>query len=362
MQSTQIATLLQLGAEAMAAKQYELAVDHYSQLCQLKNIENEGTDDPDCMFLYGKALFENAVANSDVLGGAGKKENPEEAADKKTKDDTEPVFSEQLAEEEEVEEDDSGAVTATAAEGDSSDEEVPFNEGDEDENEDDFSIAWEILDLTRVLYETKLEFCTKSNPLPIETPYFQTDKLAEIEKTLTENDSLHITKKLADTFDLLGELSLETENFNQATNDFQRMLDLKLSLYPFYSGQVTEAYFKISLAWEFNSIDPKAISNAIDSMESAIRSIVTRTVMAKKTGEHIDTDLIGEMKARLIDLKSNDLQIKEEKNRIMKGIMGEISTESDIQPSKEVKVNDLSGMVKKRKAPSSSKMIKKVKK
>lgn len=361
MESTEISTLLQLGAEAMAAKQYELAVEHYSQLCQLKNLENGGSDDPDCMFLYGKALFENAVANSDVLGATGSKKDPNaEEENKNDKTAAEPVFTEQLAEEE-IEEDEQPAV---AEEDDSSDEEVPFNEDgeeEEEEEEDDFSIAWEILDLTRVLYESKLDSLVDSSPLPKQTPYFQTDKLSEIEPTLTTNESLHITKKLADTFDLLGELSLETENFNQATNDFQRMLDLKLQLYPLHCGQVTEAYFKISLAWEFNSVDPAAISNAISSMESAIRSIVTRTVMAKETGEEVDIDLIGEMKARLIDLKSGDLQIKEEKDRIMKGIMGEIS-QPQTAPATEVKVNDLSGMVKKRKAPNPTKMIKKVKK
>lgn len=350
-------TLLRLGAEAMANKQYESAVEIYSELCQLANMNQQGKDDPDCMFLYGKALFENAVANSDVLGA---KKGPQKQAggdEQKEGDDNatnNEAFHEQLAEEEEQDDEESASAPAEEEQEDEDDpEEVAAPASDEEQAEDDdddFTLAWEILDLTRVLYETQLAESTTTNPLPSEKPYFVSDSAKDVDPLVQDNKSLHIVKRLADTLDLLGELSLETENFQQAAHDFTQMLKLKQDLYPDHAGQMAEAHYKLSLAWEFVG-DSAGDQKAIECMQNALRSVATKVVMAKQNGqeEDVDTSLVAEMKARLVDLKARDLALKQQKDDIMQGLAGIGSTAEAVNTS-AAKVNDLSQMVKKRKA------------
>jgi HAT1-interacting factor 1 len=64
----------------------------------------------------------------------------------------------------------------------------------------------------------------------------------------------HIKERLADTHDLLAEISLENERFPGAVVDFRSALELKQELYPEESEIVAEAHFKLSLALEFASI------------------------------------------------------------------------------------------------------------
>lgn len=64
----------------------------------------------------------------------------------------------------------------------------------------------------------------------------------------------HIKERLADTHDLLAEISLENERFPDAVRDFRSALSYKEALYPLESEIIAEAYFKLSLALEFSSI------------------------------------------------------------------------------------------------------------
>jgi HAT1-interacting factor 1 len=64
----------------------------------------------------------------------------------------------------------------------------------------------------------------------------------------------HIKERLADTHDLLAEISLENERFPGAVTDFRAALVHKQELYPEESEIIAEAHFKLSLALEFASI------------------------------------------------------------------------------------------------------------
>lgn len=67
---------------------------------------------------------------------------------------------------------------------------------EEMEKEDDFGVAWETLDFARILYQ-KILNAIENN---------QAEVLIEFEKVPEHHE---IQKKLADTYDLLGEISLE---------------------------------------------------------------------------------------------------------------------------------------------------------
>lgn len=359
--SEEIQKLVEQGAKDMAAKEYEKAVDHYSEACQLSNLE-AGTDDPDLLYLYGWALYENAVANSDVLGQGAAKSTLEAdaaaaAADDAEEDDAEGgggmmQFSEKVAEGEEIEQLDSPEATGAAAvdaevgdDGEATDEaianalaavdapdertaaEVEQEVAEEAPEQSDFEIAWDILDLTRSLLQKKLEL---------------TDKEESTEKT-TEDISKKIKKKLADVYSLLGDISLETENFAQAGQDLGSMVDLRKQLYPEASGALTEAFYRLSLALEFTDLPA-----SIGAQRLALKTISAR----EKEGEKIDPDIIQEMKQRLYDLEKGDAEVKAQKKQIMEGIIGKSSsTGSSTEAAPVAAVNDLSGMVKKRKAP-----------
>lgn len=388
--SAEITKVLNEGARAMAAKQYERAVELYSEACELNNLDID-EDDPDLLYLYGWSLFENAVASSDVLGKKAADEKLEETkkdveGENNEKDGTDGdgsekeevgedggmmQFNDRLAEDEDDEEE---AVQQKAQEGTAkeSDNEHELNqdedkntnnlekEGDDEEDgaqQSDFEIAWDILDLTRTILEKKIRDLSKESKEKLVVPYLTSDKDDQLKG---KPKIIRLKKKLADVYVLLGDISLETDNFAQAGSDLNSMMKLRKELYPFASGSLTEGFYKLSLALEFSDL-----GGSIDAMKQALKTIKKR----QSQGEHIDKDLIQEMRQRLYDLEKGNKKIKAEKDIIMKGILGELSTaKKPKQPALAAKhsssslnskqkaqplVHDLTSLVHKRKSNSS---------
>ena len=237
-------SLADLSAKATALyahKNYEEAAEVYAQAAEMQ-AEMNGEMSPDnaeILFLYGRALFKVGQSKSDVLGGKApdtKKPKPAKPA-KKVK----PANG--AAEHKNGENGDSAAVAAAETkvadavnevakeveaaatkdepsaekkpmfhfEGDEnfedSDEEEDAEDAEaeeEEEEDDDMAVAFEILDLSRLLFEKRLE--TLSEP--------ETDKGKEV----SEGDTpllRHIKERLGDTHDLLAEISLENERYVQ---------------------------------------------------------------------------------------------------------------------------------------------------
>ncbi|TFY50446.1 hypothetical protein EVG20_g11513 [Dentipellis fragilis] len=163
---------------AFALKKYEQAVEHYGTALELMT-KKHGEDAPetaDLYFSYGKALLENAIAQSTVLG----KDGGDDALGKDDKDDSSANPGAILSFSGDVEDEAvdlfAEASKAAAAEEEDADEE----EEDGAEPEDDFNAAWEVLDLARAIYE----------------------------KQKDEDEEVRL--KLADTYIALGDVSLET--------------------------------------------------------------------------------------------------------------------------------------------------------
>ena len=170
-----------------------------------------GEDSPeiaDLYLSYGKALLENAIAQSSVLG----KNQPEGDGDEAEGSSEPPtiftcpaqcVSDVNLAADSEANK--LGAFLSFS--GDAVDEAVDMfaeaekaaeeEEGEEDpeaEPEDDFNAAWEVLDLARAIFE----------------------------KQKDENDEAKL--KLADTYMCLGDVSLETGSFTSLTRAFNMQI------------------------------------------------------------------------------------------------------------------------------------------
>jgi HAT1-interacting factor 1 len=251
-----LADLCAKGTAQFAHKNYEEAADLFARASELQ-AELNGDMSPDnaeILFLYGRSLFKVGQSNSDVLGGkaSGEEKKKSGAAKPKKVEETEsekitevgvgiiagqnggpksedvdskkPLF--QFTGDENFEDSDD-------------DDDVEEAEGGEEEEEDDLAAAFEVLDLARVLFTKRIESPEESEGKGKETG----------DTPMTR----HLKERIADTHDLLAEISLENERFPAAVSDSRSSLIYKQQLYPEESEIIAEAHFKLSLALEFAS-------------------------------------------------------------------------------------------------------------
>jgi len=361
--ATRLATLKAQAAKSYAQKDYSAASDFYAQACELQSSIN-GDDNPQnahLLYLYGRSLFQVALTKSDVLGG-----KPAEEQDEKEKKGGKGKGKGKDASKVEGEGGD-GKLKAPApgvgAKGgffsftgdenwdDSEEEEgegadAEEEDGDaEKEGSDDFTLAWEILDFARVLFLKQLGSSAPSDestggettPAKVaDVPTTGTDESKPIvQETTTDTSDDPITlvpnpdsappttsttstsaeikpdiktlqTTLADTYDLLGEVSLESESFPQAAKDLRSSLELKLGLYPPASTLISEAHFKLSLALEFAAAGEdvtddhrrKGREEAAVQMELAIASCRARIAKEEAELKELGADGDKDGKAR----------------------------------------------------------------
>jgi HAT1-interacting factor 1 len=357
MYSDQVTKLLREGSKRFAAKEYEDASEKYAEACELYSNEHDGADDPDLLLLYGKSLFEGAVANSEVFGGQANDGDDENGADV---DGVEVAEGDNFQFHDEAplaEEDDaSGEVEQSNKDEGEARDEVEDGAGDEEAPQSDFEVAWEILDLARALFEEKL--AVVGPPQDLSPPYLALDSAQP------EHEYGVLTKKLSETYDLLGEVSLESENFPQAALDLDKSLQLRQQLYdPSVSSLVSESHYKLSLALEFCVEDPELRDKAVSHLRKAIALVEARSDHeTNEKQKRLDQDLVQDLRAKLEELEraDDDADIDHEKLEILQGILGQPAAGAPGAKSTAVKVaqalkqkapavNDLSSMVKKRK-------------
>ncbi|KAI5961557.1 hypothetical protein KGF57_001682 [Candida theae] len=359
--SDEVNRLVQEGSKSYASKEFDLASEKYGKACEVFSTEHEGEEDGDLLFLYGKALFQSGVSKSEVLGGVsasgqGDAEENEENGDSEDADgeggnkfqfyDAEPIEGEVAAENSEQEE---GDAEEKDVENENAEEKK--DEGGEDEEADeesgqepgDLEMAWIILDATRAVFEKQLESAIKPTQLP---PYISKPDDA------IDNDYVKVLKKLSETYDILGEVSLEMENFPQSAQDFTKSLELRSELFPFESPLVSESHYKLALALEFCVEDggqdvTEARQNAAKHIQEAIKSTEARN--EKETDASVKKDneeMIGELKEKYQDLiKDPSEQLQQEQLDIMKGILG---SEAAGANAGQAIINNLTSIVKKK--------------
>ena len=433
-----LASLIAQATAKYAIKDYLPAADYYSQATELQaELNGEmAMENADLLYSYGKCLYFVAVKNSDVLGGeaAGAKLGSVKAEKKKTKttngaagslkSDILPTSDREQRQTEEViaalveeKQGDDGPDTSKIAEtgedkpffqftGDENWDDSDEDEGDEDdegarketgaeaeaEDEyDDFANAFEVLDLARVLFLSKLQ-------------HLQDQASAAAEKgkaTATNHDSPEermVKERIADIHDLQAEIALEGERFSNAVIDLRGALALKEELYPKESSELAECHYKLSLALEFSSVtqqhdkdgnpegvasvDQNARDEAATQMSKAIESCKLRVkkeerelaalkgeeMAAKKEKLKIEIEdvkeMIGDMELRLAELRKPPVSINDPKgmgtldgSTPLNGILGQILGESKDEQKKRLEeasigAKDLTGLVKRKKAKS----------
>ena len=299
-------------------KNYSTAAEFYSRATELQ-AEINGEMSPrnaDLLYAYGRCLYHVAVSNSDVLGTrvAGEREDGSSKKSRRKKVNGEDGASgptagkNKLAEDviEKVVEEKNGVketeedlklenkpyfqFTGDENFDDSEEEDNEAELGEDDAatavDEDDFSNAYEVLDLARILLQRRLE-------------EVNTERLG---KSVGDSGARrHLRELLADAHDLQAEISLEGERFPDAVLDLNAALELKKELFPQDSSLIAEAHYKLSLALEFASvtqqkdekgeieagthphIDEAMRDEAANEMEAAIASCKQRIQKEEKT-------------------------------------------------------------------------------
>ncbi|KAI9675140.1 MAG: hypothetical protein M1829_003500 [Trizodia sp. TS-e1964] len=232
-----------LAAQALqkyAIKEYSEAANFYAKAAELQASINGDMcpENAEVLYQYGRALYKVGVSKSNILGdmvaaaegeaSKGKQADKDKAASceaevpKASKRENaapkKPHF--RFTEDENPDESSNDSDEAPANE----------SEGAGAEN-DDLADAFEVLDLSRILFQRQLEGMENGKP-----------NVEHIRKT---------KERLADVHDFLAEISLEGERFPEAVTDFKAALALKKELLDKDSNLIAEAHFKLSLALEF---------------------------------------------------------------------------------------------------------------
>ncbi|KAK9369777.1 SHNi-TPR-domain-containing protein [Lipomyces kononenkoae] len=308
--SDELEKLTSAGLKSYGLKKYEDATESFARACEVFVMEH-GRDDPNLLFLYGRALFQVAVSSSDVLGGA-------RTDNAKTSTSTPAAIQ---AASPTAESSGKGLFQFT---GDAEDAESEEDEEQgEQEDENDFETAWEVLDLARTLFDKRISSLSDA----------ETNK-----ETMRD-----IQQKLADIHDILGEISLESENFAQAATDLEASLKLKEELYAEESTFVSEARFKLSLALEFIPDRPEQRKQAVELVEKAIDSVKKRIA----TSGEDDAGLLKDLEIRLHELQKVPTQTLNDGQA--GDILGPSAAEiRDKLAAALTQSNDLSGLVRRK--------------
>ncbi|SCU89389.1 LAFA_0E17634g1_1 [Lachancea sp. 'fantastica'] len=328
-----IRNLLSEAAKFYAAKDYERSTNLYSEVNAMHDALT-GESSADYLFLYGKSLYQLALSQSEVFGGDEGEQDGAQGDDDAGSDEEEKSgenkqlyqFSDVVAEGEVPEGDNNGDEAPQEDEEEEEEEEKDGDDhGEEEEPQEeqasDFENAWEMLELARSIYEK------------------------------TQPQDQEILEKLCETYSILGEISLETENFTQATQDLTRCLELRKQAYGDKDPThrlIIESHYKLFLALE---LDPTQDAQSQEQLEKAIQLLQARIQAGK--AEKDEEGLLEELKLKLKELKTSQ-QALDALNKASVAQLKEALICGKTSVDKPASINDLTSMVKKRKPKSQS--------
>ncbi|TCD69478.1 hypothetical protein EIP91_007604 [Steccherinum ochraceum] len=294
---------IELAKRAFVLKKYEQSVEHYATALELIT-EKDGEDASglaDLYFAYGKALLENAISQNSVLG----KDQSNEAVPGSAPEEEASGSGAFLSFSGDADEDGTVDLFGQAQAAQEEEEEEEEREGDEEggeddgEPEDDFNAAWEVLEAARAKFEKE------------------------------QDDSDEAKLKLAEVYITLGDVSLETEKFEQAIGDYSAGLKLKLELLPISSRQIAEAHYKLSIVLDLSS---GRLSESITHAEQALESVEARLA-------ELRNGVSGQMKVEAV--QPNDAKGK---GKAGPRILGEDAVQNMTKPQMEAEIKELTGL------------------
>jgi len=266
-----------------------------------------------------------AESSMEAKEGEGKKESEVEdkkdpqAAEEKTEDE---AMEEDGTEDEEADGEESAdeKMEETTEEAEKKDEEEPSN----------LQLAWEMLELAKVVYTKQLE-------------------------TAEEADKSQLLERLCSTMLTLGEVSIENENYKQAVEDIQECLKKEEPM-PKDARIIAETHYQLGVAQGFNAQHDEAV----ESLKSAITIIQERI----KNMEKLETDEakkeVTELKALVPEIEEKINDTKDMKKEAEAKKEGAASSGDTFGSSKAAEVKPVSNIAVKRKAEDEESSNKKI--
>ncbi|XP_045160206.2 nuclear autoantigenic sperm protein-like isoform X3 [Mercenaria mercenaria] len=353
--------ILAQGKRNMVCGEIPTAVNQFQEACRIlsKAYGETAKECADAYFCYGQALLDLARMENGVLGNAlqGVPETDDESTEQKDEQFEKAEIDEEeegSAEEEEGEGEDGEGTEeegegteeegdATAEEG----EETTSQDGSQDgENPDDVSnlqLAWEMLELAKLIY--------------------------------IKDESKEAKLRAAESHLKLGEVSLETEQYEEAIKDLNKCLELQKELLDPDNRLLAETHYQLGLAYCFN----KQFKESTDSYQAAIKVIEERVanldkILDKATDEEKETkdfdspiykakkevtelkEILPDIKAKIEDVEDEKKNMEDLKN-LAKEALGGLSSSSSAPvsesapaaaPKDDVKASDISHLIKRK--------------
>merc|ERR1712036_174092 len=332
-----------------------------------------GPETAETYFYYGKSLLELSRMESGVLGNALEgvpeedaegntsqfedptkmtdqekdqvnevvteafEENFKELEEKKAKSEEakkegeEEAMEEDEEEEEGTEEEDEGEETG-AETGEKTGEDAKAGEEvgekkDEEEEPSNLQLAWEMLELAKLVYSKQLE--------------------------AGADNKAHLEERIVSTMLALGEVSIENENYKQAVEDIQECLK-KQGQFPKDARIVAETHYQLGVAQGFNA----QYDEAVESLKNAINLLKSRIGNLQKAEDEETKKEVTDLKALIpeIEEKIKDTEdLKKESEKVSSA--GE---STGFGASKTAEVKPVSNIAVKRKAEEEDSSSKKL--
>jgi len=213
--------------------------------------------------------------------------------------------------------------TEKEAEKKDGDEEKSAENKEEEEEPSNLQLAWEMLELAKVVYTKQMESSDEKNKKDIE-------------------------ERLCRSILTLGEVSIENENYSQAVEDIQMCLK-KQESFPKDSRLVAETHYQLGVAQGFNS----QFDVAVESLNSAIKIIKDRVKNLKALEKASDEErkeieeleaLIPEIEEKIADTKDMKKEAeskpKEDKTSFEGSAKGDAKSVSSIAVKRKAEDND----------------------
>ena len=108
-----------------------------------------------------------------------------------------------------------------------------------------------------------------------------------------------VESRISDTFQTLGEVSIENENYPQAIDDLQECLARRKRLMPEDSRLIAETHYQLGVAQGFNI----EFDNAVDSLNGAIHVLQKRIDNLKNK-----TESVGKLKFSPVNYNAFDIK------------------------------------------------------
>jgi len=263
-------------------------------------------------------------ATTEAATEASKKEGAE--AEKQEEGKKEGGESEAKAEDEAMEEDeveteeeegaDSAGETEEKQEGEASSEK---KEDEEDEEPSNLQLAWEMLELAKVVFRKQLE--------------------------TGGEDKTKLEERLISTLLSLGEVSIENGNYKQAVEDIQECLKKQEGL-PKDARVVAETHYQLGVAQGFNA----QFDEAVESLKNAINILKSRISNLQKSEDEDQKKEVADLEALIPEIEEKISDTKDMKKEAEKKEAAAPTSDEGFGASKAAEVKPVSSIAVKRKA------------